>query len=177
MKFEYFNNLYDRIHNNLISNKYKIVIKNKDYYTILELFLEKELVGTIYGAVTDDVSVTPIHSTRNVKSIEQCAININWICIEKNFRSKGLSYILLLLFILLMYKKYNNIEYIVLDDCSDKSQLVKGNLYSKFGFISSDIIIPNTNLQFFSYPEKQTTYSYLYENRNSLEKNILNVSI
>lgn len=166
--------VYNNIQEFFLKKGFNININNEDYRTVIQLFLSEKLVGTIYGGHDNSAFIYKRYKTRNSECIIDKSININWISIENEFRRKGLGYLLLLFFMMYMYCKKPDFNYIILDDCSDNSCVIKGNLYAKFGFVSQDIVKPDNDLlNYSSYPEKQTTYSYLYKIRNNIEKNIL----
>ena len=170
--------IYNNIKEIFIKKGYKIDINDKEYRTVIQLFYSEKLVGTIYGGHDNSAFIYKRYKTRNSECIIVKALSINWISIENEFRRKGLGYMLLLFFMMHMYSKNPDFNYIILDDCSDNSCVIKGNLYAKFGFVSQDIVKPDNNLiNYSSYPEKQTTYLYLYKIRNNIEKNIMKYEI
>jgi len=85
-------------------------------------------IGTLNGGIGE------FYILENDESIETNAFSINWIKVEKEYQGYNLGTFLIIYSIYLCKNKYNDIEYIVVDDDTDQTDPTK-NIYVKLGFI------------------------------------------
>lgn len=147
---------------NIIVEKYKYVnnvLEHTDTFpSVLIIKLQKgEDVGFIQGSIGTEMDVK-IKNKREYRQV----INISWVGIKEKYRGKGLSFLLLVFYIMYIYNITKSYEYLTLDNDSDKAGTVD-SVYHKIGFI------PVSNI---SEPERQISYNYIYENSDAILENI-----
>jgi hypothetical protein len=123
---------------NKLNNKgYNIrVINHNETNITIQLFKDEQEVGYISFALS---SQTVGQSRQTRDNIEDTVCNIGFISVSDEFKGNGLSYYLIILALLYTQTNFPNIVYSTLDDCSDKSGEVMGNLYYKLKFVDLDL--------------------------------------
>jgi hypothetical protein len=176
---QFFINISRRITHFLTTNNYRIDERIDDSGIVITLKKQinsgREIdVGSINGSIIKEQKVSGTNLLRSEQFIEVDALSISYIEINPVFQGRGFSYLLLLLFIAKIYLNYPELMYLVLDDMSDNAGSIDNNLYAKFGFVPTDVVVPDNYLKnYYSFPEKQSTFKYIYDNKNSVRKKLL----
>jgi ribosomal protein S18 acetylase RimI-like enzyme len=116
-----------------------------------------------------------VGKTRRKQELEDYDnFNISWISTEPPYRGQGLALLLLIYGICYLKQKYPDINYVTLDDDSDRNDRIEPNLYDSLGFGFRDEIkmdISNANKLKLSGPEKQLLLDNEFIRRSNLELN------
>ena len=114
-----------------------------------------------------------IGKTRRKKELEDYdTINIGWLSTEPSYKGKGLALLLLIYSICYLKQQLPDINYITLDDDSDRSDKMEKNIYDSLGFVFRDDIqmdISNTKKLNLSGPEKQLLLNDEFIRRANLQ--------
>jgi ribosomal protein S18 acetylase RimI-like enzyme len=118
------------------------------------LIRENKMIGQMQTVITESEIIAKRYYTRSTKKQVKKVISITSLTIETEYQNQGLGMKLLLYCLQTLMKKYPDIQYSVLDDCSDNSNKIKKNIYHKLGYY----FIDHTSLQNTIHslgPEKQ----------------------
>jgi hypothetical protein len=118
------NNLHSQATQSLNSDESLNSYNKEDY----------ELIGNISSSIGTNSIYTNRKRTRQSERIEQPTLTITWVEVNSKFNGIGLGNFLIIYSIYLCTLYYPEIEYVLLDDDSDRSTSVKGNIYTKLGF-------------------------------------------
>jgi ribosomal protein S18 acetylase RimI-like enzyme len=112
-----------------------------------------------YIQIGQSTGTVVVGKTRTKKAIEDHdTINIGWLSTEPAYKGKGLALLLLIYSICYLKQQLPDIDYVTLDDDSDRSDKIEKNIYDSLGFVFRDdvqIDISNTKKLNLSGPEKQ----------------------
>lgn len=146
---------YDSFKQQLQTENYQIT-EEKIYddigteYIVIKIFQNSVEIGRITFAIAEHLigSKRPTTSKyRPVEDIENSVCSISFIKVEPEFQGRGFGYYLMLLACLYTKQNYPGVAKVKLDDCSDKSGDVVGNLYFKLKMTpleSQELLLPNT---------------------------------
>ena len=74
---------------------------------------------------------------------EEDVFQINWVSTNQEYRGQQLATLVIIYSICYMVLNAKNIQYVILDDDSDKSIYMKKNIYNSLGFIPRDLVSLN----------------------------------
>lgn len=96
---------------------------------------------------------------------EEDVFQINWVSTNQEYRGQQLATLVIIYSICYMVLNAKNIQYVILDDDSDKSIYMKKNIYNSLGFIPRDLVALNmTKSETLNIlgPEKQLAIDYAF---------------
>lgn len=112
-----------------------------------------------YIQIGQSTGTIVIGKTRTKKEIEDHdTIDIAWLSTEPPYKGQGLALLLIIYGICYLKQQLPDINYVTLDDDSDRSDVIEKNIYDTLGFVFRDSIaidISNTKKIGLSGPEKQ----------------------
>jgi ribosomal protein S18 acetylase RimI-like enzyme len=112
-----------------------------------------------YVQIGQSTGTIVIGKTRTKKAIEDHdTIDIAWLSTEPAYKGQGLALLLLIYSICYLKQQLPDINYVTLDDDSDRSDKMEKNIYDSLGFAFRDnvqIDISSTKKLNLSGPEKQ----------------------
>jgi GNAT superfamily N-acetyltransferase len=158
----------------------EIIITTMHYHIEMQL-TDETYVFTIYDNETracyiqigKSTGTIVIGKTRTKKAIEDYdTIDIAWLSTEPTYKRQGLALLLLIYSICYLKQQFPDINYVTLDDDSDRSDLIEKNIYDTLGFAFRDSIaidISNTKKIDLSGPEKQLLLDNEFIRRSNLE--------
>ncbi len=120
-----------------------------------------KMIGQVQTVITEFEIITKRYYTRSTRKQEKKVISITSITIDDAYQNKGLGIKLLLHCLKTLMRRYPEIQYSVLDDCSNNSNKIKRNIYHKLGYYFTD----HTSLQ-----NKDTIHSLGPEKQLDLSK-------
>jgi ribosomal protein S18 acetylase RimI-like enzyme len=128
-----------------------------------------------YIQIGQSTGTIVIGKTRTKKAIEDHdTINIGWLSTEPAYKGQGLALLLLIYSICYLKQQLPDIDYVTLDDDSDRSDKIEKNIYDSLGFAFRDdvqIDISNTKKLNLSGPEKQLLLDGEFIRRANLQLN------
>jgi ribosomal protein S18 acetylase RimI-like enzyme len=114
------------------------------------------MIGQIQTVITESEIITAKYYTRSTQKEVKKVISITSLTIETKYQNQGLGIKLLLYCLMTLMQKYPDIQYSVLDDCSNHSNKIKTNIYHKLGYYFTDhTSLQNKNKIHSLGPEKQ----------------------
>ena len=126
-----------------------------------------------YIQIGQSTGTIVIGKTRTKKEIEDHdTIDIAWLSTEPAYKGQGLALLLLIYSICYLKQQLPDINYITLDDDSDRSDKMEKNIYDSLGFVFRDDIqmdISNTKKLNLSGPEKQLLLNDEFIRRANLQ--------
>ena len=146
-----------------MANANEIAIKERidefyydDGFSQFVLIQNDKMIGQIQTVITESEIITAKYYMRSTKKEVKKVISIISLTIETKFQKQGLGIKLLLYCLMTLMQKYPDIQYSVLDDCSDNSNKIKKNVYHKLGYYFIDHTrLQNKNTIYNLGPEKQ----------------------
>jgi ribosomal protein S18 acetylase RimI-like enzyme len=119
-------------------------------------------IGQIQTVITECEIIAKRYYTRSTRKQEKKVISITSITIDDAYQNQGLGIKLLFHCLKTLIKRYPEIQYSVLDDCSNNSNKIKTNIYHKLGYYFTDHTSLQTKKTIHSLgPEKQLDLSKL----------------
>lgn len=118
-------------------------------YTVIQIFQNDIEIGHITFTIAQHSIGSKRPTTtkyRPVEEIETNVCSISFIEVETDFQGRGFGYYLMLLACLYTKQNFPDVTKVKLDDCSDKSGDVVGNLYFKLKMApmeSQELLLPN----------------------------------
>ena len=114
-----------------------------------------------------------IGKTRRKQELEDYdTINIAWLSTEQPYQGQGLALLLIIYSICYLKQQLPDINYITLDDDSDRNDKIEKNIYDSLGFAFRDDVqmdISNTKKLNLSGPEKQLLLDVEFIRRANLQ--------
>ena len=112
-----------------------------------------------YIQIGQSTGTVVVGKTRTKKAIEDHdTINIGWLSTEPAYKGKGLALLLLIYSICYLKQQLPDIDYVTLDDDSDRNDKIEKNIYDTLGFVFKgdiQIDVSSTKKLTLSGPEKQ----------------------
>lgn len=143
---------YDEFKEQLQSENYQITEeKIQDdigaIYTVIKIFQNNVEVGHITFTIAQHIIGSKrLSKYRPVEEIETYVCSISFVDVNPDFQGRGFGYYLMLLACLYTKQNFPDITKVKLDDCSDRSGDVVGNLYFKLKMSSKEsqeLLLPN----------------------------------
>jgi hypothetical protein len=146
--------VYDEFKEELQTENYQITEEQlqDDFgtnYIAIKIFQNDVEIGHITFTIAEHLigSKRPTTSKyRNVEEIETNVCSISFIEVETDFQGRGFGYYLMLLACLYTKQNFPDVTKVKLDDCSDKSGDVVGNIYFKLKMTPiepQELLLPN----------------------------------
>jgi hypothetical protein len=146
--------VYDEFKEELQTENYQITEEQlqDDFgtnYIAIKIFQNDVEIGHITFTIAEHLigSKRPTTSKyRNVEEIETNVCSISFIEVETDFQGRGFGYYLMLLACLYTKQNFPDVTKVKLDDCSDKSGDVVGNIYFKLKMTpieQQELLLPN----------------------------------
>lgn len=108
---------------------------------LFELYIRDERIGVCYiSIVAEDTVMDYRKKKENVK-----VLKVIDLLIYEGYQGRGLGQLLLCYGLCFEHALHPDIQFSVLDDASDKSQSVSGNIYEKLGYVY--VNVPTTVVQ------------------------------
>ena len=149
--------LLDRVQTIVTSMGYHIEMQLTDETYVFTIYDNE--TRACYIQIGQSTGTIVIGKTRTKKAIEDHdTINIGWLSTEPAYKGQGLALLLLIYSICYLKQQLPDIDYVTLDDDSDRSDKIEKNIYDSLGFVFRDDIqidISNTKKLNLSGPEKQ----------------------
>jgi hypothetical protein len=125
---------YNEIVERLTTQDYQVTSEVRvDDSVIINIMLGDVVVGFITFMISEQSTGEKRPTKYRVEDAEEEVCNIHFIEVTNDFQSKKFGYYLMLLAALYTKEHFPNITKATLDDCSDRSGDVVGNLYFKTG--------------------------------------------
>jgi ribosomal protein S18 acetylase RimI-like enzyme len=128
-----------------------------------------------YIQIGQSTGTIVIGKTRTKKEIEDHdTIDIAWLSTEPAYKGQGLALLLLIYSICYLKQQLPDIDYVTLDDDSDRSDKIEKNIYDSLGFAFRDnvqIDVSSTKKLNLSGPEKQLLLDGEFIRRANLQLN------
>ena len=128
-----------------------------------------------YIQIGQSTGTIVIGKTRTKKEIEDHdTIDIAWLSTEPAYKGQGLALLLLIYSICYLKQQLPDIDYVTLDDDSDRSDKMEKNIYDSLGFAFRDnvqIDVSSTKKLNLSGPEKQLLLDGEFIRRANLQLN------
>ena len=128
-----------------------------------------------YIQIGQSTGTIVIGKTRTKKEIEDHdTIDIAWLSTEPAYKGQGLALLLLIYSICYLKQQLPDINYVTLDDDSDRNDVIDKNIYDTLGFVFRDDIhidISSTKKLGLSGPEKQLLLDGEFIRRANLQLN------
>ncbi len=163
--------------------KIEKIIKAKEYnikedidtpYTFY--IYKEETPASIIHIIKTDSPISPGKTRSTSKLIHNDVFAITWLETYEGYKCEFLALLLLIYGICILQLRFTNINYIVLDDDSDKShELMESNIYNSIGFKFRDTIqidITKKNKIITQGPEKQLEINKEFVNKINILLNV-----
>lgn len=118
----------------------------EDESVIINIKKGENVVGFITFIISEQSTGEKRPTKYRTEDDEELVCNIHFIEVNDEFRGQGFGYYLMLLASLYTKEHFPNITKATLDDCSDRSGDVVGNLYFKTGMtptVPQKLLLPN----------------------------------
>lgn len=163
----------DLIERILATNNYSMKINptvNNELFIQIYDNKNNNLVGEIQGSVSDENIV--MGTTRASVVEEVPTIHIIHLSTESSYRNRGFAFLLFFYFMEIMRLQNPTIQFAKLDNMSDNAGFIKGDIYSKFGFTSQELVKAADSFKTYTGlysglpPEMQLKMDYYVKNIN-----------
>lgn len=152
-----YQSLLDRIQRIIISKGYRLEMNINDESYVFSIYDNE--TRACYIQIGKSTGTIVIGKTRRKQALEdQDNFIISWISTEPPYKGQGLALLLLIYSICYLKQQFPDINYVTLDDDSDRSDKMEKNIYDSLGFAFRDDVqmdISNTKELNLSGPEKQ----------------------
>jgi len=136
-----YQNLCDKVDN---------IIREKGYRLQVEV-INETYVFNIYNNETSITNLEIVNSTGTIlagktrsqyqnQSEDHDILHIKWVSTEKDYRGQNLALLIMIYSICYIKLQFPNINYVTLDDDSDRSCKIEKNIYNSLGFSFRDPI-------------------------------------
>jgi len=173
-----YQNLCDKVDN---------IIREKGYRLQVEV-INETYVFNIYNNETSITNLEIVNSTGTIlagktrsqyqnQSEDHDILHIKWVCTEKDYRGQNLALLIMIYSICYLKQQFPNINYVTLDDDSDRSCKIEKNIYNSLGFSFRDPIemdMERPNRLKISGPEKQLLLDNIFIERANAKLNEIN---
>ena len=126
-----------------------------------------------YIQIGQSTGTIVIGKTRHKQELEDHdTIDIGWLSTEPSYQGQGLALLLIIYSICYLKQQLPDINYITLDDDSDRNDKIEKNIYDSLGFAFRDDVqmdISNTKKLNLSGPEKQLLLDVEFIRRANLQ--------
>jgi len=152
-----YQSLLDKVQSIVTSMGYRIEMRLTGATYVFTIYDNE--TRACYIQIGQSTGTVVVGKTRTKKAIEDHdTINIGWLSTEPAYKGQGLALLLLIYSICYLKQQLPDIDYVTLDDDSDRSDKIEKNIYDSLGFVFRDdvqIDISNTKKLNLSGPEKQ----------------------
>lgn len=163
------------------------IIRGKGYR------LQVEVINGIYvfNIYNNETSITNLQIVNSTGSIlagktrsqyqnqleDHDILHIKWVSTEKDYRGQNLALLIMIYSICYLKQQFPNINYVTLDDDSDRSCKIEKNIYNSLGFSFRDPIemdMERPKRLKISGPEKQLLLDNIFIERANAKLNEIN---
>jgi ribosomal protein S18 acetylase RimI-like enzyme len=126
--------LLDRVQTIVTSMGYHIEMRLTDATYVFTIY-DNETIAC-YIQIGQSTGTIVVGKTRTKKEIEDHdTIDIAWLSTEPSYKGKGLALLLLIYSICYLKQQLPDIDYVTLDDDSDRNDKIEKNIYDTLGFV------------------------------------------
>jgi hypothetical protein len=163
--------LLDKVQSIIISKGYRLEMNIIEEAYVFYIYDNQTMAANIQMYKSTGIIV--VGKTRRKKELDDHDnFNVSWISTEIPYRGQGLAMLLLIYGICYLKLQFPEINYVTLDDDSDRSDKIEPNVYDSLGFYFRDEIkmdISNTKKLKLSGPEKQLLLDSEFVRRANFE--------
>ena len=149
--------LLDKVQRIITAKGYRLEMNINDESYVFSIYDNE--TRACYIQIGKSTGTIVIGKTRRKQALEdQDNFIISWISTEPPYKGQGLALLLLIYSICYLKQQFPDINYVTLDDDSDRSDKMEKNIYDSLGFAFRDdvqIDISSTKKLNLSGPEKQ----------------------
>ena len=149
--------LLDKVQRIITAKGYRLEMNINDESYVFSIYDNE--TRACYIQIGKSTGTIVIGKTRRKQELEDYdTINIAWLSTEQPYQGQGLALLLIIYSICYLKQQLPDINYVTLDDDSDRSYKMEKNIYDSLGFVFRDDIqmdISNTKKLNLSGPEKQ----------------------
>ena len=136
-----YQDLCARVENIITNNGYRLQTEEDDNGTYIFNIYDNEIqISNLQISNTTGTIIQGITRESNKNQLEVPLFHINWVSTNPNYTGKNLASLIIIYGICYLKQKFPEINYVMLDDDSARSNDIEKNLYTSLGFTFRDTI-------------------------------------
>lgn len=167
--------LSERVNNIIESKGYHLRVKNDDNKYIFNIYNnERSIANLAVINTTGSVLAGKTRSRYQTLSDDQDMFYVQWLSTESEYRGQNLALLIMIYGICYLKLQFPSINYVTLDDDSDRNSYIGKNIYDSLGFSFRDTIemdIEKPKRLKLSGPEKQLLLDSNFIQRANIKLN------